>query len=187
MLVLMTAAACGRGRCDTSSDDGVRAIYHRATGRDLPSDKQWRCIDRVDEFPGVVKVGSFAQDRGCRYEGVVYGCSFGSTKDVQAKVLAGAGWAKADAKKRGDLAQRWLEGIEDVRMLTSADPAFAAAQKTFAAPEMVPAADGGLTWRYWTSTSGMKRGAHYYHYETSFKPDGSPGEDKQLEDFDSEL
>jgi hypothetical protein len=185
--VLAFSAGVGcRNRCDTSSDENVRAIYHRATGRDLPSEKEWRCIDRVSDFPGVVKIGNFAYDRGCAYEGIIYGCSFGSTSSLQAKVLAASGWAKADPKKRGDLARNWLQSVEGERMLDEATPAFAAEQKTFTPPELVSQPDGGLIWRYWSSQShGMTIGAHYYHVESAFKADGSPGEGKSLEDFDS--
>ena len=66
----MRASAAGlcpsAPKCDVSQKDSVRALYKQLTGEDL--DTRHDCIQQSSTFPGVVAIGHFAHDDGCRYE-----------------------------------------------------------------------------------------------------------------------
>lgn len=105
-LLLIPATACG-GPPDLATDDGVRAAFKKATGKDLHEDD---CIGR----PGVkdvVVVGSFAHDRGCDLDGGFVGGTWMDRKAMGHKGLAALGWAEMDAKARAELATQWSHRV----------------------------------------------------------------------------
>jgi hypothetical protein len=190
-VVVLVLAACHGGssrdpsaRCDTTTDDGVRAAYQKATGKTLPpKGDQWSCVDKAYDFPGAVKIGDFADDRGCSYSGVLYGCTFASAPDLQPKILADKGWATADHPTREHLISAYWSDLYDTGAIAKGDD-FPTGH-TFAPPTFTWNADGSVTYSYWHAEShGMTCGSHYYHVEDHVNADGSLGPSKPLEDFD---
>src|SRR5262245_15865373 len=102
--------------CDTSTDDGVTAAYTKATGKTLP--KEHRCATRSKTFPGLVRIGMFAHDRGCIPQGILVGCAMNPT-GFAAAAMAKAGWDKADLAKRKELASAWLTEIDDFSIVST--------------------------------------------------------------------
>jgi hypothetical protein len=107
-----TVAAHASPKCDLSTDAGVDAAYKAATGREM-STYGGRCAQRSKTFPAMYVLGSFASDLGCRWEGALHNCTWNDPK-AAATEMAAAGWAKADAKKRGELAIAWLREVDEI-------------------------------------------------------------------------
>ena len=183
-VALLVLVACHHGgaatRCDTSTDDGVRAAYKKATGKDLPPKSDYQCIEHASSFPAVVKIGSFADDRGCMWEGVLYGCAFSNAADLQAQVLADAGWATADQAGKERLVRDYWSGVYDVFFTDSGDP-------RITAPAFTWAADGSATFDYWSQENrGMLPGSHYEHHRDAIPATGAHADGTLVESFDTE-
>jgi len=87
----------GRTRCDT------KAGLEKVAGR--------QCVDRVPRVPGLVMIGSFADDRGCMLEGYLWDCARRNGAPRPRDVLRRAGWAIATGKDKEDLALEYLREV----------------------------------------------------------------------------
>jgi hypothetical protein len=110
VLVVTVATASADPKCDLSTDAGVDAAYKAATGHEM-STYGGRCAQRSSTFPAMYVLGTFLSDRGCRWEGRLHGCIWNDPNAAHAE-MAAAGWAKADAKKRKELALAWLREVD---------------------------------------------------------------------------
>jgi antitoxin component YwqK of YwqJK toxin-antitoxin module len=147
-----------------ATDDGVRAAYTKATGRQLGGRDHPGCIERARHFPGIVFVGGFAHDRGCIGLAVLVDCAVG--KIDPPAVLDRAGWKQLDAGAREPVAMSYLREIEFVWEGSIDEQR----QK----PAFTRGADGSLTVDFWTADpSGMQRGRTIRHQQYSFSPTGA--------------
>lgn len=170
--------------CDVSTNDGVRALYTKLTGDTL--DTKHECIERSTTFPGLIRVGVFYHDRGCRFKHVIVACQL-DPENVGAQALALAGWGKADVATRERLALSWLREGEGVQIDRTAPERWSQA-KPFSPPKGTATANGGLTLRYWThGPIGMLPVVTHTLVETTFAADGSHGNAKQLDSVDIKL
>lgn len=181
-LVWGLLALCGgcveKPKCDLSSDEKVRVHYQKLTGEALDTDRP--CMERAGTFPGVVRIGEFAHDHGCRWTHIIAACQL-DPPDGAAKSMAAAGWGKADAEKRVKLARAWLTESEGVDMLLS-QPAGWPSDKAYRSPAGEATADGGLVMRYWVQGRiGKRPGRRYWQEEVKFRPDGTHEEAKTVE------
>jgi len=161
-LTIVTAAvapANASPKCDLSTDAGVDAAYKAATGREM-STYGGRCARRSTTFPAMYVIGAFAADLGCQWEGAFHNCTWNDDK-AAATEMAAAGWAKADAKKRGELAVAWLREIDQISL----------------EDEKTSIVDGKLVVEFWkTNSSGMTQAPpKRTHYKTTFEADGTHG------------
>ncbi|HTR50219.1 MAG TPA: hypothetical protein VMJ10_05885 [Kofleriaceae bacterium] len=114
LVLAASSAHADSPRCDVSTDAGIDAAYKAATGHEM-STYGGRCVERSETFKGLIVVGSFASDLGCRWEGVLNGCKW-NDRGAPRAAMAAAGWAKANAAKRQELALAWLREIDQVRV-----------------------------------------------------------------------
>jgi hypothetical protein len=183
LLALVLLAACsakGAELCDVSTDAKLGAVYKRATGNALPKE----CVARSTSFPGLVTVGAFANDRGCRWREIVYGCDVGKA-DIGARAMAAAGWGGADAEKRKQLVLAWVRDVHHDSPLDAEPEAgvFAKHGKTFSAPA-AEAKDGGVLLHYWTiEPAGMRAETRYSAVEVQFAASGQVLTTKHVDDM----
>jgi hypothetical protein len=159
LLLAALSSADAAPKCDLSTDAGVDAAYKAATGKEM-STYGGRCARRSTTFPNMYALGTFLSDYGCRWEGVLHGCTWNDPKAAQVE-MAAAGWAKADARKRGELALAWLREVDQV---SAESPNTAAVGDT-------------LVVDYWvTAPTGMvQRPPQRSHMKIVFAADGSHG------------
>ena len=159
LALLSATASANPGKCDLSTDAGVDAAYKATTGNEMSS-YGGRCAKRSSTFPAMYSLGTFMTDRGCRWEGALHGCTWNDPK-AAATEMAAAGWAKADAKKRGELAIAWLREVDQIDV-EQANTAMSG---------------GKLVVDYWvTGAVGMTRAApSHTHMKIVFEADGSHG------------
>jgi hypothetical protein len=145
--------------CDLSSDAGVDAAYKAATGHEM-STYGGRCAERSSTFPAMYVLGTFLSDRGCRWEGTLHHCTWNDPKAAVTE-MAAAGWAKADAKKRGELAIAWLREIDQV---------------SFTQPS-ASVVNGKTVVDYWVwQSAGMRQApTQKSHLKIVFEADGTHG------------
>src|SRR6185312_4527752 len=111
---LLGTAAASAAPCDLSSDDAVLAAFEQATGTAI-STYGGTCIRRSSTFPTMIAVGQFASDVGCEWYGAFHGCAWNDKKAATFE-MAAAGWAKADAKRRTQLALSWLREVDQLEI-----------------------------------------------------------------------
>jgi hypothetical protein len=183
--------------CDWSSDDAARAAYQRLTGKRFPNEPNTGCVDRSTSFPGYVRFGDFAYDRGCAYGESMYRCRMGWPR-MEVAIFADAGWTKGDDAARHKIAVDWLSEGEGAPLTSAPDgftdngarPADSGAPRarTFAPPTFTATPDGGFVVQYWSAASGgMLPETHYTLYTTAFAADGAMGETKTLDGFTHRL
>jgi hypothetical protein len=172
------------GTCDVSTNDGVRALYTKLTKNTL--DTKHECIERSTAFPGLVRVGVFFHDRGCRWKHVIVGCQI-DPQNVGAQALALAGWGKADVAARQRLALAWLQEGEGIQ-IDRTTPDRWIKSKPFTPPAGTATANGGLTLRYWThGPIGMQPILNYTLIEMTFAADGSHDAGKPVDSVEIKL
>ncbi|HTM23383.1 MAG TPA: hypothetical protein VL172_22830 [Kofleriaceae bacterium] len=143
---------------ECSTDDGLRAVYAKATGEQLGDDHHG-CIRRPAHFPGIAFVGSFADDVGCEALGVLIDCQVGTIDP--AALLARAGWTQARPAEREQIAMSYLREIALV---------FAGGVASEPRPPKVTTEkDGGVTIDLWTQdrsgmTPSVTRRRHVYRF-----------------------
>ena len=113
-LAAVTPAAAGPDKCNLSTDAGIDAAYKAATGNEIGS-YGGRCVTHSTTFPSMIAIGEFASDYGCHWLGYLHGCKWNDPAAARVE-MAAAGWAKADAKKRQQLALAWLREVDQVRV-----------------------------------------------------------------------
>ncbi len=129
-----------------------------------------RCDRQSEDFPGVVALGSFAHNLGCRLVGVRMGDERGTLAELTPRGLAAAGWAEADQAERSALALRWTEqvALAHHRAVTRATDG-----RRFAPPE-VSASEEHVEVALWVFHASTNRGSVYRRYRLRYaRSDGS--------------
>jgi hypothetical protein len=178
-------AAQDASQFDLSTDDGVNAARESITGKKI-EERSKRCIRRDPSLPGIIVVGGFAFDLGCRLQGAFIGSSYVGTDDksMSRKALEALGWKSADQKKREALAQAWVaKGLLGfLRVISVANEDFA--DRSFQAPLTMTKAGGETVVTLWLRLpSGRARGTAYQLREYRFAPDGEFAGNTTLENF----
>jgi len=133
-------------RCSLDTDDGVNAALVKS-GR-KPMEGKGGCIERVLD-DRVVKLGDFADDRGCMWREAFVGCCL-DPLDNDALLLADLGWAGMAPEARATLAVDYLWALWGVRGMSEAAPEFGRdGHPPFEAPATVSLPDGGVRHTAW--------------------------------------
>ena len=170
-----TSSTPSSSECDLSTDTGIDAAYNKATGKELP--KRDRCVDRSQTFRDVVRIGMFANDRGCIPQGLLVGCDW-NPPNLATAIMAKAGWARADAARRKELAIAWLAEIDGTNIVTTKPTKFS---KEFTPPTVT--ADGsGLALEVWSvEPAGMEPITRYHKQRVRFGADGTPDAGQEID------
>lgn len=170
-LAMTLACSHNRASCDVRTDQAAITAYKQATGKDHDA----RCIVHSSTFPGLVVMGTFADDRGCIGEGVLVGCQW-NPKDAARQAMATSGWATADAAKKQMLALAWLSEITQTSVVASDPGGFAKVNKEWTPITATPGEDGSLTLELWErAPSGMLPINDYTRVKITFSANGTPG------------
>jgi hypothetical protein len=112
LVLAATAAAQDNSQFDLSTNEGVNAAREAISGKKL-SDRSKRCIRRDPSLPGIVIVGGFAFDRGCRIEGVFVKSTYVAADDkgLSRNALEALGWKTANQQQREALARAWSQRV----------------------------------------------------------------------------
>lgn len=179
-------AAPADGKLDLSDDESVMA-YLRKSNPDLQNDDV--CINRINQFEGLILVGEFAHDRGCDGGSVFYKNQEMTFNGLSERVLKDNGWS--ERTKKASLAIDYtihvLKAWESV--LTEEPDNFAqdSTGYTFAAPAAIME-DGEVNVTCWVKEpAGMQPIDEYYHFSVTFGEDGSILRSETSNRFSSEM
>jgi len=187
----LTVAAVAQGpdlsQYDLSTDEGVNAAREAVAGKKL-DDRSKRCVRRDQSLPGMVVVGGFAFDYGCRFEGVFISARYIATEDkgLSRSALEALGWKTANRQLREKLAQAWLERglFAFVTVLRAKNEDFQ--NHSFQAPGAVTKETGETVVTLWIRLpSGRVRGKVYQLREYRFSSDGDFAGSKTVENFNT--
>jgi hypothetical protein len=187
-LILVLAAitaAQDLSQFDLSTNDGVNAAREAIAGKPL-DERSKNCIRRHASLPGMVVVGGFAYDYGCRLQGVFMKSSYVRVDDksMSRSALEALGWKTANQQQREVLAQAWVvKGILGfVSVLSAKNEHFA--EHSFQTPQASTNSDGETVVTLWLRLpSGRVRGTAYQLREYKFAKDGDFLGNKTLENF----
>lgn len=170
---------------DLSTNDGVNAAREAMAGKPL-DDRSKRCIERDPGLPGIVIVGGFAFDYGCRLQGAFVSSHYLTADDdaFSRTALEALGWKAADRLKRETLAQAWVARGLMAFLTVIVDKVEDFADHSFQAPQTVTRADGSIAVKLWIRLpSGRVRGTRYELREYRFSSNGNPTGNITLEGF----
>jgi hypothetical protein len=185
----LTIAAVARSQdlssYDLTTDEGVNAAREAVTGK-KPDDRSKRCISRHKSLPGMVVVGGFASDYGCRFQGVFTGSRYLATEDkaLSKGALEALGWKSANRELREKLALAWLEKglFAFVTVIRARNDDFQ--NRTFQTPGAVTSETNETVVTLWIRLpAGRGRGRPYQLREYRFSSDGDFAGSKTLENF----
>ncbi|HKP36321.1 MAG TPA: hypothetical protein VJT71_05645 [Pyrinomonadaceae bacterium] len=170
---------------DLSTDEGVNAAREAIAGKTLDN-RSKRCIWRDPSLPGIVVVGGFAFDYGCRFQGVFAGARYvdADDKSMSRTALETMGWKTANQTERQSLARAWVaKGLLGfLRVLSVKNDDFA--NHAFQPPQTDTKADGETTVTLWMRMpAGRARGTAYQLREYRFTKDGDFAGSKTLDNF----
>lgn len=170
---------------DLSTNDGVNAAREAIAGKPLDA-RSKNCIRRHASLPGIVGVGGFAFDYGCRLQGVFIKSSYVAVDDklMSLSALEALGWKTANQQHRQVLAQAWVvKGLLGfVSVLSAKNEHFA--EHSFQPPQASTNSDGETVVTLWMRLpSGRVRGTAYQLREYKFSKDGDFLGNKTLENF----
>ena len=188
ILILALAAitpAQDLSQFDLSTNDGVNAAREAIAGKPL-DDRSKRCIHRDRSLAGIVVVGGFAFDYGCRLQGVFIKSSYVGVDDksMSRSALEFLGWKTANQQQREALAQAWVaDGLLGfLTVLSAKNEHFA--EHSFQVPQASTNSDGETVVTLWMRLpSGRVRGTTYQLREYKFSQDGDFAGNKTLENF----
>lgn len=172
-------------RYDLSTDEGVNAAREAVAGKPL-DDHSKRCIQRDPSLPGIVVVGGFAFDYGCRLQGAFAGSRYLTAEDeaFSKTALKALGWNAANRTQREKLAQAWVARGLMAFLAVISDKNEDFVGHSFQPPQTVTRADGSIVVKLWIRLpSGRVRGTRYELREYSFSRDGTITGDTTLENF----
>ncbi|HEY4240058.1 MAG TPA: hypothetical protein VGM88_09595 [Kofleriaceae bacterium] len=188
LLVPLRAAAAPA--CDTSTERKQHAAYKRVTGQDWIGPENFyeqTCLVASTTFAGLMTTGTFATEVGCqwlrdepaddyqKWTGAIYDCRFHKTSlEVAADAMSRAGWAKADAAARANLAWAWVREVEHFEPMESAYDPWPKGGAKFSAPAAKAKPDGGATLTFWISLPTMGQGVAFRELAIDFSPKGVP-------------
>jgi hypothetical protein len=172
---------------DLSTDEGVNAAREAIAGKKL-DERSKRCIRRDQSLPGMVVVGGFASDYGCRLQGVFISSRYVAIEDkaLSRSALEALGWRTANRESREKLAQAWLERglFAFVTVLRAKNEDFQ--NHSFQPPGAVTRENGETVVTLWIRLpSGRVRGRTYQLREYRFSSDGDFAGSKTLENFNT--
>lgn len=185
--LILAAAVHGQDppKFDLSTDEGVNAAREAVTGKRVDP-RSTRCIRRHADLPGIVMVGGFASDYGCRLQGAFVGSRYLATDDkaLSRSALEALGWQTANPQQREKLAQAWVARglLGFLTVLVTKNEDFA--NHSFQPPQAVTRADGTTAVTLWMRLpSGRVRGTTYQLREYRFSSDGDFAGNTTLENF----
>lgn len=189
ILGLLTSACPVQGqdlsRFDLSTNEGVNAAREAVNGKPV-DDRSKRCLRRDKSLSGIVIVGNFAYDYGCRLEGVFIASRYLTTRDkgLSKAALEELGWKAANQQQREALAQAWVaKGLLGFSEVVSEKPEDFA-DHPFQSPAVVTRANGETAVTLWVRLpSGRSRGRAYQLREYKFSSDADFAGSTTLEDF----
>ena len=96
-------------RFDLSTDEGVNAAREAIAGQPLTENSK-RCIRRDFNLPGIIVVGVFAYDYGCRLQGAFIKSQYFAVddKEFSRRALEAAGWKTVNQQQKENLAKAWV-------------------------------------------------------------------------------
>jgi len=170
---------------DLSTKAGVNAAREAMTGKKL-DDRSKNCVRIESDLPGVVAVGGFAYDRGCRFEGAFVKSRYFGNEDasLSKSALDALGWMAASSKQREKFAQVWVEKglLAFLTVLSAKNEDFA--NHSFQAPQAVSQPNGEIVVRLWIRLpSGRSRGRNYQQREHRFSSSGNLLSTRTVESF----
>lgn len=159
---------------DLSTVEGVNAAREAKLGRPLDSHSK-NCVSLPERLPGIILLGGFAHDRGCRLQEAIInkqGVSMG--REFSTTALESLGWKGAGEEKRKELALNWVQDglLAFETPLTQATEDFKA--ETFQKPQAISHGDGSVTVSLWVKKpSGMNCESAYDKFKFTFLKDGT--------------
>ena len=188
LLILVLAAitpAQDLSKFDLTTDDGVTAAREAIAGKPL-DERSKNCVRRDASLPGIVVVGGFAFDYGCRLQGVFIKSSYVGVDDklLSRNALEALGWKTANRQQREALAQAWVaKGLLGFLSVLSAKNEHFAGH-SFQPPQSTTNSAGETVVTLWMRLpSGRVRGTTYQLREYRFSKDGDFLGNKTLENF----
>lgn len=164
------------GGASLATNEAVRKAYADATGHKLDKND---CIERPSDFPGVVLVGGFANDRGCSMQGLFIDGKLQdrtSAGSWSLRVLETVDFANADRPRQEEIARMYVDGIVHVfggRFVTTASKAFEFDDTPAFTPVSVADHHEGFVIKGWTGLpSGMLDESGFVFMEYAFAPSG---------------
>jgi hypothetical protein len=170
---------------DLSTNDGVNAAREAVAGKPL-DDHSKQCIQRDPSLPGIVIVGGFAFDYGCRLQGAFVGSHYLPADDeaFSRKALDTLGWKAADRSQRENLAGAWVARGLMAFLTVISDKNEDFAGHSFEPPRAVTGANGSIAIKLWIRLpTGRVRGRRYELRQYSLSREGTVIGDTTLEDF----
>jgi len=185
LVLAATSPAQDLSQFDLTTNDGVTAAREAIAGKPL-DDRSKNCIRRHASLPGIVVVGGFAFDYGCRLQGVFIKSSYVGVDDklMSRSALESLGWKNANQQHREALAQAWVaKGLLGfLSVLSAKNEDFA--EHSFQPPQAATNAEGETVVTLWLRLpSGRVRGTTYQLREYKFSQDGDFAGNKTLENF----
>lgn len=166
---------------DISHDEGVAQAVSAVT--DHPFDLEALCISRPESLPGVIAIGGFSPDLGCRALGFLWGRHYYSNVGEHSEAaLTGLGWKDTNDEGRMQLAFSWVQEVvlRDTSFVLAAPPEGAPAG--FAPPSMAATDTGGVIVTGWVERPGSDDGdISYEKRQYLFDSDGELIEAATLE------
>lgn len=207
LALILTSASCGEAESNEENKekkDSQEDTQGPATNYDLSKDDdivemmkvEWKadqlekddiCIERPEEFAELIVVGSFAHDRGCAGNDVIYKGKLSNKDAVTAKVLNDNGWS--DRKNRGHLAVNYTTDVLHVweTVLSGESDAFESDEYVYADPSFTME-DGEVTVTCWVKEpSGMQPVNSYYHLTIVFSNDGTISSYEKTNQFSQDI
>lgn len=170
---------------DLSTNDGVNAAREAIAGKKLAL-RSKSCIKRGSKLPGIVAVGGFAFDRGCRLEGVFINSQYVASDDnsMSRSALEALGWKTMNQSQREKLAEAWVENglLGFLTVISEKNEDFAG--RAFQSIQTVTRPDGDTAVTLWIRLpSGRVRGTTYQLRAYRFSKDGDLAGNTTLDNF----
>jgi hypothetical protein len=174
LVLAAIASAQDASQFDLSTDDGVNAARETIAGKKL-DDRSKRCIRRDPRLPGIVVVGDFAYDRGCRLQGAFMNSKYVAADNgsMSRRALEALGWKTANQPEREVLARAWVEKglLGFLTVLSVKNDDFA--NRSFQPPGAVTRPASEVVVTLWVRMpAGRARGTTYQRREYRFSKDG---------------
>jgi hypothetical protein len=182
-----TAAVHGQdlSRFDLSTNHGVNAAREAIAGKPI-DDRSKRCIRRDTNLPGIIVVGGFAFDYGCRLQGAFVNLHYLTADDkaLSRTALEALGWKTGNQLQRERVVQTWVaKGLLAFLTVVSFKNADFD-NRPFQPPQTSIRADGSIAVTLWVRLpSGRVRGTRYELREYRFSKDGDFAGNTNVENF----
>lgn len=169
---------------DFSTDEAVLTQVEKQKNKKFRKDDV--CIERLEKSASVIVIGFFANDVGCRFDGVFINSRYFEKDDaaLSKNALAALGWQKAPPREREMLASYWTEkgllAFFTVHRVKNED----FQNREFQPPQAVTGENGETIVTLWMQLpSGNRPGRKYQLLEYKFAKDGGLSATATLEKF----